>query len=198
MVVYLRVVSEPIRSAAGLPPTELFPLLNLGQLGPVMRLIRIELIREAATLLMLAAVAFAVAQNARTWLAAFALAFGVWDLSFYVSLAVAIQWPASLLTWDLLFLLPVPWTAPVLAPSIVAATLTIGGTLALLRPPPPVGWMVRIGILAGSAILLVAFMWDWRNVLDGAIPRDFPWTIFALGEGLGIASLVAAFKPFRT
>jgi len=159
-----------------------------------MWLIRIELIREAATILMLAAVAFAVAQNARTWLAAFALAFGVWDLSFYASLAATIQWPTSLLTWDLLFLLPVPWTAPVLAPSIVAATLTVGGTLALLRPPPPVGWMARIGILASCAILLVAFMWGWRSVLDGEMPHDFPWTIFALGEGLGIASLVAAFK----
>jgi hypothetical protein len=197
VVVYLRAVAEPIRSAAGLAPTELFPLLNFGQLGPVMRLIRIELIREAATILMLAAVAFAVAQNASTWLAAFALAFGVWDLSFYASLAATIQWPASLLTWDLLFLLPVPWTAPVLAPSIVAATLTVGGTLALLRPPPAVGWVVRIGILASCVILLVAFMWGWRGVLDGEIPRDFPWMIFALGEGLGIASLVAYLKSGR-
>jgi len=197
VVVYLRVVSEPIRTAAGLPPAELFPLLNLGQLGPVMRLIRIELIREAATILMLAAVAFAVAQNARTWLAAFALVFGVWDLSFYASLAATIQWPGSLLTWDLLFLLPVPWTAPVLAPTIVAATLTIGGTYALLRPPPTVGWMPLMGIVASCAILLAAFMWGWRGVLDGLIPHDFPWMIFALGEGIGIASLVAALKSDR-
>ena len=57
--------------------------------------------------------------------------------------------------------------------------------------------MPRIGILASCAILLVAFMWGWRGVLDGAIPRDFPWTIFAVGEGLGIASLVACLKGSR-
>ena len=51
------------------------------------------------------------------------IVFGAWDLSFYASLKVLIGWPASLMTWDLLFLIPVPWVGPVLAPSIVSITL---------------------------------------------------------------------------
>jgi hypothetical protein len=188
VVVYLRALSQPIRIAAGLPADDVFPLLDLGQLGPVLRLLKIELIREAATLAMLASVALVFARDPRTWLAAFAVAFGVWDLSFYSSLAILIHWPPSLMTWDLLFLLPVPWSAPVLAPAIVAATLVIGGIAALLRTPPRVKWIARVGFAASLALLLAAFMWDWRSILAGGLPRDFPWLLFAAGEALGLSS----------
>jgi hypothetical protein len=42
--------------------------------------------------------------------------FGIWDLFYYVWLKVCLGWPSSLLTWDVLFLIPVPWVGPVLAP----------------------------------------------------------------------------------
>lgn len=194
VVVYLRAIAEPIRAHAGLPSAELFPLVNLGQLGPAMRLVKIELVREAATLLMLAAVAWAATRSAGAWLAAFALVFGVWELSFYASLAATIHWPPSLLTWDLLFLLPVPWTAPVLAPSIVAATLITAGATALRRSPGRVEWKAWMGMLAGCAAILAAFMWDWRAVVGGGWPHQFPWLIFGIGELIGIASLAAALR----
>jgi hypothetical protein len=57
--------------------------------------------------------------------------------------------------------------------------------------------MVRIGMLVSCALLLIAFMWGWRGALDGEIPHDFPWTAFAVGEGVGIASLVACLKGGR-
>jgi hypothetical protein len=145
------------------------------------------LAREAATLIMLAAVAWAVARNLRSWVAASALAFGVWDLAFYFWLRVMIGWPASLGTWDILFLLPVPWEAPVAAPAIVALSLAIGGAIALKRPPEMVPKLAWILLLAGAAVLLVSFMWDWRHWVQGGMPRGFPWTIFALGELIGIA-----------
>ena len=59
------------------------------------------------------------------------IVFGAWDLSFYATLRVLTGWPASLMTWDLLFLIPVPWVGPVLAPSIVSI-MTVELLFALL------------------------------------------------------------------
>jgi hypothetical protein len=150
---------------------------------------------------MLAGLAAAVTRGAKGWLGAFILAFGVWDLAFYLWLRVLTGWPASLLTWDLLFLLPVPWAAPVLAPVIVATTMSIYGARMLLRPAQPLsglGNVARLGnitLVAGSAVLFASFIWDWRRWMDGAIPSHFPWAIFALGEALIIAGFLGYFRP---
>jgi hypothetical protein len=73
-----------------------------------MQTLTIEIGREAATIAMFAAVALAVARNAGEWAAAFVITFGTWDITFYVFLKVLLDWPASLFTWDILFLIPVP------------------------------------------------------------------------------------------
>ena len=192
VVVYLRYIAAPIRAQAGLPPSELFPLLPLDRLGPARRLANIERVREAATLVMLAAVAWAAAGNLRGWLAAFSVVFGVWDLAFYGGLWATIGWPASLNSWDVLFLIPVPWAAPVLAPVLVAASLAAGGIIALVNLPrrvPNATWAL---LLSGAGALLISFTWDWQHWLAGGLPRSFPWAIFAAGELLGIAGFLRA------
>ena len=194
VVVYLRTLAQPIRAGAGLPASDIFPLLNVDAIGPVRRLVGIELAREGATLVMLATVAWAVAGNARAWLAAFGVAFGVWDLTFYAWLWVMIGWPTSLSTWDLLFLLPVPWAAPVLAPVIVAGSVAVGGAIALARLPERVSRFAWTLMLLGAVVLLVSFMWDWRYWVAGGMPRAFPWMIFAAGEILGMAGFVASLR----
>jgi hypothetical protein len=197
VVVYLRTIGAPIRAHAGLPMDSLFPLTRVSQLGAFRPLVNIELIREAATLIMLGTVAGAAQARNRAgrlhgWLPAFALIFGVWDLAFYASLQALIGWPGSLFTWDLLFLLPVPWSGPVLAPVIVAASLIIGGVLAMLRPPARAGWISWALLCAGGATLLISFMWDWRLIVNGGAPSRFPWAIFASGELMGVAGLWCA------
>ena len=194
VVVYLRTLSAPIREGAGLPSNNLFPLTRISELGPYLRVVKIEVVREAATLIMLAAIALTAASGFRGWLSGFSLVFGVWDLAFYGSLKVLIAWPQDLFTWDLLFLLPVPWSAPVLAPVIVATSLVIGGTLGLLRNPPKVSWIPWTLLVSGGAILLAAFMWDWRNVANGGVPHPFAWGIFAAGELTGLLGLAAAIR----
>jgi hypothetical protein len=186
--VYLRALGEPIRLAAGLPASELFPLTKASHIGAAhLRIVKIELAREAATLIMLAAAAGAVARSFRTWLAAFAICFGAWDLAFYASLRVLIGWPASFATWDLLFLLPVPWVGPVLAPVIVAASLVLGGVAGLVRDPPRVDWISWALLTGGGVIIFFSFIWDWRNVVNSGIPHDFPWLLFAAGQIAGVA-----------
>jgi hypothetical protein len=200
VVVYLRTLGGPIRAAAGLPAESLFPLLPLDRLSPaLLALVKIELPREAATLIMLAAVAFAVSRDPHRRLGAFLLAFGVWDLTFYLWLRVLLGWPPSLLTWDILFLLPVPWAAPVLAPVIIATTMSIFGARLLAIPPSPVPKLApKIGgvvLIAGALIVLGTFTWDWRRWLAGGMPEHYPWSIFALGEALIIAGFLSFLRP---
>ena len=103
VVTYLRALHEPARQQfyPGRPPAELFPLLTLDQVHAApgqTQTLAIEIGREAATILMLAAVALAVARNAGDWAAAFVILFGTWDITFYVFLKVLLDWPASIFT----------------------------------------------------------------------------------------------------
>jgi hypothetical protein len=195
VVVYLRTIAAPFRTSAGLPAIEPMPLFRAANLGSLERLLYIEFTREAATLVMLAGVAWAIGKNLRIWFPAFALAFGVWDLTFYLWLKIMIGWPASLFTWDVLFLLPVPWAAPVAAPAIVALSLAVGGAIALTRPPEKVPRMAWTFLTAGAVVLLTSFMWDWRHWIEGGTPRGFPWAVYGLGEMLGVAGFVIGVRP---
>jgi hypothetical protein len=58
------------------------------------------------------------------------LAFGVWDIFYYVFLKVLTGWPHSLMDWDILFLLPLPWWGPVIAPVSIAVLMILWGTAA--------------------------------------------------------------------
>jgi hypothetical protein len=108
-----------LRTAAGLMP----PRGNQVFVFP-MRLWRIEFFREAATMVMLGAIAWFVGQKLRERVVAFLWIFAFWDLLYYVWLRLAIGWPQSFLSPDLLFLIPVPWFAQVWFP-ILVSSLTI-------------------------------------------------------------------------
>ncbi len=202
VVVYLRHIYQPIRMELhpGRSADDLFPLITPEQLtargGQYDKLLLTELGREFATLIMLAAAALAVSRNFRQWLAGFVLAFGIWDLVFYLFLKLILGWPQSFMTWDILFLLPVPWVGPVLAPCIVAATMVFAGILLLRRELGGTGLRLDakhwFGVVAGGIILMVAFMWDWRNTMAGNPPNGFNWPLFALGEMVGVGSFLHA------
>lgn len=204
VVAYLRSMYTPLRvrfypGSSG----ELFPLLSLEQLrtlGPehVLRL-KIELGREVATLLMLAGVALAATRKPREWFAAFVLCFGVWDLAFYGFLKALLSWPPSLWTWDILFLLPVPWVGPVLAPMVVSLSMIAAGALLLWREHSARPIVMRgvhwVLIIAAGLIVLAAFMADSRNMARGGNPNAFHWGVFWSGEALGIGAFLSALRP---
>jgi len=207
IVSYLRALHEPAvqRFYPGRVPGDLFPLLTLEQLQSAapeqMKTLAIELGREAATIAMLAAVALAVARNSGQWAAAFVIAFGVWDITFYVFLKLLLNWPASLFTWDILFLVPVPWVGPVLAPVLVSVVMIVAGVWHLRREA--IGESVRIGLLhwlgmlSGALVIIVSFAMDYPQILSGGFPHPFHWGVFLAGLGLGTASYwrAAASKP---
>jgi hypothetical protein len=88
------------------------------------RYLWIEQTREAATIVMLVSVALAVGRTWRERAVAFLWTFAFWDLCYYASLYLLLRWPPTLTTLDVLFLIPVPWVAPVWVP-IGISTLTI-------------------------------------------------------------------------
>jgi hypothetical protein len=164
----------------------------------------VELWRELATLMMLASVGAIAGRNRAERFGYFLFAFGIWDLVYYGFLKLALDWPESLLTWDILFLLPVPWVGPVLAPCVVAATM-IGLGLTVVRLTDhgvPAAMLPRERALlwSGAAVIVISFTLDWTQVdgptlwqniiedrdllygLGNYVPRYFPWWIFALGE----------------
>lgn len=197
VVVYLRTMYEPVRYRAHpqRAPGELFPLITSEQLSATapeaIRLVGIETVREAATLLMLAGVALAAAGSGRLWLPAFALTFGTWDLFYYVFLKVLVGWPASLLTWDVLFLLPVPWAAPILAPAIVSVSIIVMG-LTALRRSVPMHLLHCVALALGGFVIVLSFVWDYQNIAAGGLPHRFAWFIFAAGELLGAGAFLHA------
>ena len=90
-------------------------------------LMRIEFGREIATILMLVAIGCAAGKNALQKFCFFMIAFGVWDIFYYIWLLVMVGWPESLMTWDLLFFVPLPWVGPVITPVLIALAMAIAG-----------------------------------------------------------------------
>ena len=198
VVIYLRALYEPLRQrlTPNRAPGDLFPLLDrdrmLTEAPETGRLLAVEVIREAATIVMLASAAMLVSGDRSLWLPSFAVAFGVWDISFYLFLKLWIDWPASLWTWDLLFLLPVPWVAPVLAPLLVSMTI-VGCGLAALCRPVDIRASQWLGLVAGGALIVLSFTWDFRHVLAGNLPRPFAWWLFLAGELVSLGTFLNAF-----
>jgi len=96
-------------------------------------LLNIERLREAATLVILASVAAIVGRKLTDKIAFFFLAFGIWDIFYYVFLKLTIGWPKSVGDLDIFFLLPTPWVGPVLVPIIISSFLIIGALAYLIR-----------------------------------------------------------------
>ncbi|HUX69094.1 MAG TPA: hypothetical protein VMV41_01135 [Cellulomonadaceae bacterium] len=87
-------------------------------------LTQVEVAREAATILMLVAIGVVAAETWGRRLAAFFIAFTVWDLTYYLFLRVIDGWPTSLLDIDVFFLIPVTWVGPV-ATAVVASAVVL-------------------------------------------------------------------------
>lgn len=142
------------------------PLPIIGGLGPV------KLVRELATLVMLFTVG-ALAGRTSGADGYMVVAFGVWDIFYYLFLKVMCDWPHSLLDWDILFLIPLPWWGPVLAPVLIALLMIVWGTLATqferTHPPSLSNWGVWALNFIGVALALYVFMADSIRVSSGGV-----------------------------
>jgi len=148
-----------------------------------------ELVREAATLVMLVTIGWLTGRTWRSRLGYAIIAFGVWDILYYLFLRVIVGWPRSIWDWDVLFLIPLPWWGPVIAPVLIAAMMVLGGTLVSQfdRPGQPV-WPGRLSWalnVAGVFLALYVFMADAIGALGSGVeavravlPARFNWPLF--------------------
>ena len=167
-----------------------------------------EIIREAATIIMLAGAGVMTGRTLTEKFGNFVYSFAIWDIFYYVFLKLLLQWPDSLLSWDLLFLIPVPWVGPVLCPVINSISMIM---LALVIAYfTDINKQARLNmkdwslLIAGSVIVIISYTLDYSSyilskftvselldelnrdvILSYAseyIPKHFDWWIYIVGE----------------
>jgi hypothetical protein len=202
VVIYLRKIYYPHGFQFPLTPVD--PYIGL-----------VEFLREAATIIMLVGIGILTGKNASQKFAIFIYSFAIWDIFYYVFLKLLLGWPDSLLDWDILFLIPVPWVGPVLAPCLVSLTM-IALTAAVIYFQEKgyhahINFLEWILLISGSLVIMFSFMQDyfkylyhggvsahvWTlgckqdmfNEIASYVPSSYSWWLFCLGEAIILAGI---------
>ncbi len=180
---------------------------------------KVEFFRELATLVMILTVAMLSGKTINQKFAAFIFVFAVWDIFYYVFLYITLAWPASLMTWDILFLIPVTWVGPVIAPVInsimmivLAGSIVYAEKFGLKKILLKRDWWL---LIVGSIIVIIAYCEDFvsfllkdysvgellkviysEEVIEKSlqyIPHDFAWFTFLTGIALHAFAIAHVF-----
>jgi hypothetical protein len=195
VVVYLRELYYPTGFTLFLNPESL-------------KVLPVELARELATMVMLITVGWLAGTNANTRFAWFLYSFAIWDIFYYVFLKIFINWPMGLFDWDILFIIPIAWLAPVLAPVICSITMILLALLIIIKDSKnksfKIGYIPISILVIGSITVIASFVWDYVSIIitngfykdlvnitqnpkflvitASFIPKSFNWFVFGIGE----------------
>jgi hypothetical protein len=182
---------------------------------------KVEFMREVGTIVMLVGIGIVAGRTKLQRFAYFVLAFAIWDLCYYLFLYICLGWPQSLSTWDILFLVPVPWVGPVWAPCLLSLLMIIGSVHIIKRTEFNAGFTVSTVhwwmLISGAFICIVSFMWDyllfshtkhgaWSVFSDTAlfseiedyVPQTFNYALFLVGFLPMLGSVVLSMlKPSK-
>lgn len=188
IVVYLRALYYP----EGLT----FPLKMIDKKHLV-----VELVREASTIVVLVAVGMIAGKKAWERVGYFFVAFGLWDIFYYVWLKVTLDWPRTLTDWDVLFLIPVPWIAPMIVPLLLAFLMSVCGAVIVLRlkkglpfKPRMISWLLT---LVATFLALYSFMYETGAILRGGSPSPYPYGFLVVSLALYLIAFFVACHPQR-
>ena len=182
-----------------------------------------EFIREAATIIMLLGIGILTGKTASQKFAFFIYCFAIWDVFYYMFLKILLDWPQSLFTWDILFLIPIPWVGPVIAPCIVSASMIILAYYIISYQEKGIATIINqkewILLILGSLTVIISFMWDYLkyinqgdsekyiwtlsskksmfNEITTYIPADYNWWLFLLGEIIIIYGIISFVKRIK-
>ncbi len=182
--------------------------------------ISMESLRELSTMVMLICVAILAGRTFSERLAWGLCCFGIWDIFYYAWLKVLLDWPSSLMTWDILFLIPIVWAGPVLAPVICSLTMVAIAAIILVRQhdghPLVINAVEWILLSLGAIIIVAAFVWEYaglivrggflghftslgrdpafQNAIASHVPDSFNWPLYIFGEGLVVFFAIALWR----
>ena len=182
VVVYLRTIFYPDGFT--------FPLVEFG-IGPLWnQLLLTEIGREVSTLVLIFTSVWLSTRNLRQRFAYFLTIFAIWDIFYYIWLKVLISWPASIMDWDILFLIPMLWASPVLAPVLVSITLLVFAVIILYHncfgraiKTTRTDWF---GFIIAGIIVVGVFCIAGAHATKPDFQSHFYWLLFAAGEILAI------------
>jgi hypothetical protein len=178
-VAYLRTLVNRVE------PYQLTPLPIAHSFGAA------EIIREAATLAMLASVGWLAGSSTRSRLGFFMISFAIWDIFYYLFLKIIVGWPHTIFDWDVLFLIPLPWWGPVLSPILISLDLIMIGALFLRSDfrdekieAGGISWALHVcGIILALYVFLehsIQALLQGGKALTEELPIHFNWGIFIL------------------
>lgn len=173
-----------------------------------------ELLRELATLVMLLTIGIIAGKNPVSRFAWFIFSFAIWDIFYYIFLKLLVNWPESLLSWDILFLIPVTWVGPVLAPVINSLTMILLSVV-LIRAnrvhSRNLNFMEWLLLILGSFVVIYTYIigyldfmlqkFSLNELFDGSklesiinhastfVPSHFNWVLFTFGVVLHLAAI---------
>ena len=164
--------------------------------------ILVEVMRELATLFMLTAVAYLAGRRFWERFAYFMISFGIWDIFYYVWLKVLLDWPSTMFDWDVLFLIPLPWIGPVIAPVSIAMLMIVFGLIFIysfqedenIRP----AWVSYILASAGVFIVLYSFMYDLGATMHQQVPQPYRYELLIIGDMLFVAAFIVLYRRINS
>ena len=185
VVVYLRLLYYPEGFAFPLKPALMSQMV-------------VELSREFATIVMLVTVGMIAGRTRWQRFSYFIIAFGVWDIFYYVWLKVILNWPVSMFDWDILFLIPVPWIGPVIAPVLVSVVMIAGGWLIVVKEETSGKFFAtRSAIIlsvAGSVIVIASFLLDPDASLRFQDPKPYRYELLVASMLCYAVAFVLTFR----
>lgn len=178
-----------------------------------------EILREVATIVLLICIGYMAGSNLVSRFAYFIFSFAIWDIYYYVFLKLILGWPENLLTWDILFLIPVTWVGPVITPIILSFSMIMLGVIILYYQNKnekaiikSYSWLILIG---GSLLIIFVFCLDYSNYvlaeysfselfsmqysddfkfyIQSYIPSHFNWFLFILGEIIILMGILSVY-----
>ncbi len=194
VVVYLRAIYYPDGFR--------FPLTLLDP-----QMLKVEIVREFCTIIMLAIIGWILGKTKGERFSFFIFTFGVWDIFYYVTLKLLLNWPQKILEWDVLFLIPITWIGPVLAPVICSFGMILIALIYVymqgknyeVKFKPVQIILITLGVL----IIIYTFIYDYLdlfnkhnfwselsniiekkefwNVIQSYVPQKFNWLLFFVG-----------------
>lgn len=189
VVVYLREIFHPDGFT--------FPMTVFGNDAASLRILLTEIGREAATIVLIFTGAWLFGRDRQQRFAYFMVIFAIWDIFYYIWLKVLLDWPASIMDWDILFLIPVTWASPVFYPILISMTVLVFAVVILCCPC--FAWPIKttfrdwLAFSLSALIVTVSFCIGGVHITEPDYASYFYRWLFTVGYLLGVATFLACF-----